>query len=122
MNETDFLRKKEWCIEQHRRVNQYYSEYLPYEFHLRMVHQVSIDFSQLLDNNNYFADLENSNNFKDSCKIACFGHDLLEDVHSLSYNDILKELGQAAADIIYSVTNEKGRTEKREQMQNTTRE
>ena len=117
MNTIDLIRKKEWCIEQHRRVNQYYSEYLPYEFHLRMVYQAAKDFSHLVDNKDYLKDPKNDGNenfisFKDACEIACFGHDLLEDVHSISYNDVTKELGQAAADIIYAVTNEKGKNRK----------
>lgn len=40
---------------------------------------------------------------------ACWGHDLCEDART-SYNDIKKVLGQNAADIIYAVTNEKGKT------------
>jgi len=39
----------QWCIDQHRNTNHMYDTYLPYEFHLRMVHEVAIDFKHLLD-------------------------------------------------------------------------
>jgi hypothetical protein len=37
-----------WCIDQHKKTNHYYSEYLPYQFHLQMVVQVFEDFKHLL--------------------------------------------------------------------------
>lgn len=88
----------EWCIEQHRKTNHSYDTYLPYEFHLRMVYQVYVDFANLLPTNSDFAAYE----------AACFGHDLIEDTR-VSYNDVCKELGEFAANIIYAVTNEKGK-------------
>lgn len=39
------------------------------------------------------------------------GHDLIEDTR-VSYNDVKDHLGQEAADIIYAVSNEKGKTRK----------
>jgi hypothetical protein len=42
-------------------------------------------------------------------RLACWGHDLIEDAR-VSYNDCKKVLGEYIADIIYAVTNEKGRT------------
>ena len=32
----------QWCLDQHRNTNHMYDTYLPYEFHLRMVHQVGL--------------------------------------------------------------------------------
>jgi hypothetical protein len=46
----------DWCIEQHRKTNHFYDQYLPYEFHLRMVRQGASDFYELLP-----MDLENNN-------------------------------------------------------------
>lgn len=88
--------KIEWCIAKHRNTNHYYDQYLPYEFHLRMVAQVADDFMHLPENR--WSDL----------KLACWGHDLIEDTRT-SYNDCVKVLGEFVANIIYAVTNEKGR-------------
>lgn len=88
--------KIKWCIERHRDTNHYYDEYLPYEFHLRMVAQVADDFIHLPENR--WSDLT----------LACWGHDLIEDTRT-SYNDCKKVLGEYVANIIYAVTNEKGK-------------
>lgn len=93
------LEKIEWCIERHKATNHFYDTYLPYEFHLRMVVQVCKDFAYLYPNN--WSELE----------IACWGHDLIEDTRT-SYNDCKQVLGEWAADVIYAVSNEKGRNRK----------
>lgn len=87
----------EWIYEQHRSVNQKYDD-LPYEFHLMFVASLLDDFNHLLDKETYL-----------KVKLACYGHDLLEDTH-LSYNDLKKRLGYFVADIIFSVTNHRGKT------------
>ena len=92
-------KKVQWIIDRHRQTNHFYDEYLPYEFHLRMVVQVCKDFIHLPEN--AWSDLE----------LACWGHDLIEDTRT-SYNDCRMELGEYVADIIYAVTNEKGRNRK----------
>lgn len=90
----------EWCILQHQDTNHYYDEYLPYEFHLRMVVNVCRKFWHLLPSKfTTLIDVEN----------ACWGHDLIEDARK-SYNDVKKVLGVTAADIIFAVSNEKGKT------------
>lgn len=86
----------QWCIDRHKETNHFYDTYLPYEFHLRMVVQVCEDFSHLMPN------------WWDTVKLACWGHDLIEDTRC-SYNDIKNILGNDVADIIYAVTNEKGK-------------
>lgn len=86
----------QWCIDQHKNTNHFYDTYLPYEFHLRMVVQVADQFIGLPEN--HWSDL----------KLACWGHDLIEDTR-VSYNDCVLELGRYVAEIIYAVTNEKGR-------------
>lgn len=92
----------EWCIEQHSKTNHFYDEFLPYEFHLRMVHNVAKQFESLLK----VDAVEKNNVFK-----ACWGHDLIEDCR-VSFNDAKEALGEQAAEIIYAVTNEKGKTRK----------
>lgn len=91
--------KIQWCIEKHRNTNHYYDTYLPYEFHLRMVVNVCKQFLHIPEN-------EWSN-----IELACWGHDLIEDTRT-SYNDCKLILGEFVADIIYAVTNEKGKTRK----------
>lgn len=93
-NQIDF------CIEQHRSTNHMYDTYLPYEFHLRMVATAAKDFLHLLPKS-----------LRESCEIAAYGHDLIEDTR-VSYNDVKTVLGEQAADIVYAVSNEKGKNRK----------
>jgi (p)ppGpp synthase/HD superfamily hydrolase len=109
------MNKIQWCIEQHHNTNHFYDTYLPYEFHLRMVHQVAMDFKHLLDDTKdyftgeqYRGPNQDQVTLQDACLIATYGHDLIEDCR-VSYNDVKQHLGQEAADIIYAVTNEKGK-------------
>ena len=109
---------KEWCIEQHKNTNHFYDIYLPYEFHLRMVANVADDFKHLLDNTkdyftgeDYRGPKQDQVTLRDACLRAVWGHDLIEDCR-VSYNDIKNVMGQEAADIIYAVTNEKGKNRK----------
>jgi len=108
----------DWCIEQHRKTNHFYDRYLPYEFHLRMVYNVFENFQHLLDDTkDYFTGepwrgpKQDQMTLRDVCRRASFGHDLIEDTR-VSYNDVKTELGQEAADIIYAVTNDKGKNRK----------
>lgn len=92
-------KKIQWCIDQHKNTNHFYDTYLPYEFHLRMVVKVAQDFMSCAERQ--WSELE----------IACWGHDLIEDTR-VSYNDCKNVLGEYVADIIYAVTNEKGKNRK----------
>jgi (p)ppGpp synthase/HD superfamily hydrolase len=110
--------KSQWCIDQHRNTNHFYDTYLPYEFHLRMVNQVAKDFKHLLDDTkdyftgeNYRGPMQGQVTLKNACLIATYGHDLIEDCR-VSYNDVKEHLGEEAANIIYAVSNEKGKTRK----------
>lgn len=104
MEYTDLIH---WCIEQHKKTNHFYDQYLPYEFHLRMVASVYDDFSELLPKRTS----SNFRTFKDNVLIACWGHDLIEDTR-VSYNDVEHNLGSTPANIIYALTNEKGKNRK----------
>lgn len=104
-----------WCIDQHRLTNHFYDRYLPYEFHLRMVVEVCKDYLHLLPKNYltredsvYHNSWETVDETKSAVEYACWGHDLIVDAR-VSYNDIKTRLGLNAADIIYAVTNEKGK-------------
>lgn len=84
-----------------------------------MVNQAAKDFQHLLDDEvDYFTgkrEIERgddvSETLRHACLVATWGHDLIEDTR-VSYNDVKRQLGQAAADIIYAVTNEKGKNRK----------
>lgn len=100
-----------WCIEKHVGTNHYYDTYLPYEIHLRMVNNAAQDFKHLLDDTvDYFSGekMYDQVTLRTACLRAVWGHDLIEDCR-VSYNDVKNNLGEESADIIYAVTNEKGR-------------
>jgi hypothetical protein len=107
----------QWCIDKHKETNHQYDQFLPYEFHLRMVDTVGREYQFLLDNEFDYFDGSTKSPFTElitlrtACLRAIPGHDLIEDCR-VSYNDCKSVLGQAAADIIYAVTNEKGKTRK----------
>jgi len=110
--------KVKWILEQHSSTNHMYDTYLPYEFHLRMVNHVGKQFRHLLDNTkDYYTGepwrgpKQNQVTLQDACLLATWGHDLIEDTR-VSYNDVKDHLGQEAADIIYALTNEKGKNRK----------
>jgi (p)ppGpp synthase/HD superfamily hydrolase len=108
--------KSIWCIEQHNKTNHMYDVYLPYEFHLRMVVQAFKDFKHLLPKEWFWRD-DRSYTFNGGIswdtviENACWGHDVIEDTRN-SYNDVKQYLGQYSADIVYAVSNEKGKTRK----------
>lgn len=109
---------QQWCISQHNDTNHMYDTYLPYEFHLRMVVQVYQNFKHLLSNgtitrekSSYQDTFQIIDETQYAVELACWGHDLIEDTR-VSYNDVKSKLGGNAADIIYAVTNEKGKNRK----------
>jgi (p)ppGpp synthase/HD superfamily hydrolase len=71
-----------------------------------MAHNVFEDFKHLLPNLN-----DGETAFRDDVSLAVWGHDLIEDAR-VSYNDVASMLGHTSAEIIYAVTNEKGRNRK----------
>lgn len=105
-----------WCIEQHTNTNHYYDKYLPYRFHLEMVDTVAEQFEHLLDDkHDYFTgeeiryNRENTISIREVCRIATYGHDLIEDTRT-SYNDVKNTLGHEVAEVVYALTNEKGKS------------
>lgn len=98
--------KIKWCIEKHRERNHWYDEYLPYEFHLRMVAQVAKDFIHLIKDSN-----NGESSLRDDILISAYGHDLIEDTLE-NYNSVKEILGLQPAEIIYACTNEKGKNRK----------
>lgn len=93
-----------WIIQQHQQTNHLYDG-LPYEFHLKLVVKYFNDYKHLLefegDEESFYFDIE----------LACWGHDLIEDTR-VTYNDVVKNLGEYPAEIIYTLTTNKGRNRK----------
>lgn len=115
-----YLRTKvDWVIKQHKDTNHFYDTYLPYEFHLKMVVNVYEDFKYLLPKNMFITTDSRDADSDVTHKVvylACWGHDLIEDTR-VSYNDVKNELDNYSgyshvADIIYALTNEKGKNRK----------
>jgi (p)ppGpp synthase/HD superfamily hydrolase len=65
-----------------------------------MVNNVYEDFQHLLDEE-----------LNDYCGKAVWAHDTIEDTR-VSYNDVKNQLGDEVADIVYAVTNDKGKNRK----------
>lgn len=110
--------------------NQKYANMLPYSFHLKCVEAQGEKFLHLITEDNY-KDFKQRHIFNpansysqgvlyvDVVKLALCGHDIIEDGR-FTYNDV-KELaselgnsvaGKMVADIVYCVTDEKGKTRK----------
>lgn len=98
--------KIDWILKQHNDTNHIYDTYLPYEFHLRMVVNIAQQFIRFVPDRN-----NGETSFRDDVILAAWGHDLIEDTR-VSYNDVKEVLGFTAAEIIYAVSNEKGKTRK----------
>lgn len=96
-----------WAIKQHDIVcNQKYNEDLPYSFHLKAVESNVEKYKHLLSRevnfeNDYLHEY-------DKAKGGAIGHDLIEDAR-VTYNDINNFVGESIADIIYCLTDEKGK-------------
>ena len=98
--------KLKWIIDRHTSTNHMYDTYLPYEFHLRMVVGIASKYLHLLPDTN-----DGEESFRDGVILGAWGHDLIEDTRT-SYNDVKEVLGLYAAEIVYAVSNEKGKNRK----------
>lgn len=76
---------------------------MSYGTHLAMVVGFAKRFIHCLPNN--------TEHLKSTVIAACWLHDTIEDCR-LTYNDIFKEFGFDVAEIVYALTNEKGKTRK----------
>jgi (p)ppGpp synthase/HD superfamily hydrolase len=113
-----FNEKVDWIVNQHKGTNHMYDTYLPYEFHLKMVVNVYEDFKNLLPKKMYVHNDsrdEDHDVTQEVIYLACWGHDLIEDTR-VSYNDVRSKLDDDGysfvADVVYAVTNEKGKNRK----------
>lgn len=92
-------RIENFAIKAHQSVNHFYGN-LPYSFHLEMVVTTAKQYLSLLPVEAH-----------ETVLAAAWLHDTLEDCR-LTYNDIVSVSNTSIADIVYAVTNEKGKTRK----------
>ena len=88
--------KIRWIFEQHKRVNQLYDG-LPYSVHLIEVIKFVNKYIHLIPESYRYIVI-----------LAAWGHDLIEDT-GLTFNDVKKELGEDVAELIFILSNEKGK-------------
>lgn len=88
-----------FAIEAHQNVNHLYDG-KPYSVHLALTVSYSQKYIDLIPESHQSVVID-----------ACWLHDTIEDTR-MTYNDILAVTNLAVADIVYAVTNEKGKTRK----------
>lgn len=98
----------DWCIAQHDSTNHLYGDYLPYRFHLELVAKNARKFVHLLTDKEIAHTVGHPTTLKEAIIVAAYGHDLIEDTR-VTYNDVKNMLGETVAEIIFALTNEKGR-------------
>lgn len=69
----------------------------PYLVHLNRVYETGLFYSHLIPEND-----------KPNVLAACFGHDLIEDTRE-TFSDVKKATNETVAELVYALTNEKGR-------------
>jgi len=85
-----------FAIDAHNKVNHHYDNY-PYSVHLSMVAMYAVKYIDCIPTQ-----------VQDIVINACWLHDTIEDCR-LTYNDIVKISNLNVADLVYAVTNEKGK-------------
>lgn len=90
---------KNFAINCHQSTNHFYDDF-PYEFHLNMVVETAKKFIHLIPEKN-----------RELVLAACWTHDTIEDTR-VTYNDVKNAVGEEVAEIVYALTNEKGRNRK----------
>ena len=88
-----------FAIEAHASVNHTYDN-KPYSIHLAMVVGFAKSYIDIIPEQ-----------CQEDVLSACWLHDTIEDCR-LTYNDIISDFGEAVAEIIYAVTNDKGKNRK----------
>lgn len=90
---------KEFAIMSHENVNHKYGVY-PYSYHLSMVVDVANEFIDSIPEED-----------REIVLSACWMHDTIEDCR-LTYNDVKEVSGFEVAEIVYALSNEKGKNRK----------
>jgi len=88
---------KKFAIDSHKSINQKYNGY-PYDYHLNMSVLMAEKFIHLIPEN-----------YRNNVVSGCWCHDIIEDVSSVTFNDLKKSTNEMVAELAYACTNEKGR-------------
>jgi (p)ppGpp synthase/HD superfamily hydrolase len=96
-NSLTIEKAKDYAILCHNQTNHTYNG-LPYYTHLKIVYDYGCRFSNLLDSNKI-----------ETALASCWLHDTIEDCRQ-TYNDVLKIVGVDIANVVFALTNEKGKT------------
>lgn len=94
------LDAKQYAIEAHESTNHTYDG-KPYKVHLLMAYEFGVKYSHLLENLQQVS----------VALASLWAHDVIEDCRK-TYNDVKDKLGIDVAEVVYAVTNEKGRNRK----------
>jgi (p)ppGpp synthase/HD superfamily hydrolase len=97
--ETIQIKAEKWASKSHSSTNHFYND-MPYRFHLEMVVGYAEKYLDLVPEH-----------LQDTVLAACWAHDLIEDCRK-TYNDVRGVLGIEVAEIVYALTNEKGKNRK----------
>ena len=92
-------KSKEYALQCHRSTNHFYDD-KPYEYHLEMVVFIAKRYIYLIPEE-----------YRDIVLTSCYFHDTIEDCR-ITYGDLLKMTCFDVAEIVYALTNEKGKTRK----------
>ena len=93
------LRAQFWAINKHKETNHLYDG-KPYEHHLFMVYDIAQMFSHYIGDGDH-----------ETVYAGCWLHDTIEDCR-VTYNDVKAEFDELVAEIVYALSNEKGKTRK----------
>jgi len=97
---TKILNKSIEFAEYHHNGTNHKYDGKSYTYHLSMVVEVAEKFIHLVPSSK-----------RDIVLAACWCHDTIEDCR-VTYNGVKSELGEEVANIVYALTNEKGKTRK----------
>lgn len=100
MKKNSSIVAKETAKKWHKEVNQTYGNDLPYHYHTDLVGAIANKYINIIDKDD-----------REIVMSACYLHDTIEDCRK-TYNDVKSLFGEKVADIVYAVTNEKGKTRK----------
>jgi (p)ppGpp synthase/HD superfamily hydrolase len=96
---TIYIKACSWAIRKHSETNHLYDG-RSYDAHLWQVVDIAKMFIHYIPEED-----------RDKVLAACWLHDTIEDCR-VTYNDLKQEFGYHIAEIVYALTNEKGRTRK----------
>jgi|ERR1051325_148119 (p)ppGpp synthase/HD superfamily hydrolase len=120
MTEEQLHTFERFAVSQHEAVNHLYDEYLPYQHHLLLVVKNGKRFKHLIKMFKYNATQRYWNyeplsfEVENSVIAALWGHDLFEDTH-VNYNWCKEYANEYTCELIFALTNSKGRNRKERQ-------